>query len=78
MTQDDQIIYEIRFHGTVSPRWAAWFEGYDLIGQENGDMLLRGPVRDQAELRGVLEKIANLNLKLISVNPVDIEAPHNP
>ena len=69
--RNDSTIYEIRFRGTIHPRWTTWFEGYELVGLENGDTLLRGMVRDQSELRGVLEKLANLNLPLISVNPTN-------
>lgn len=62
--------YEIRFHGALSPRLATWFDGYELLPVENGDTLLRAQVHDQSELHGILEKIASLNLELISVNPV--------
>ena len=71
MTEKTWMVYEIRFRGALDPRWAIWFDGYTLTPQENGDTLLLGPIRDQSELRGVLEKIANLNLQLISVNPVE-------
>lgn len=64
-------VYEICFHGALDPRWAGWFDGFTLNRLPNGNTLLRGTVRDQAELRGVLEKIANLNLLLISVNRVE-------
>ena len=71
MTEITWIVYEICFRGTLDPRWAGWFDGFTLSRLENGDTLLRGPIRDQAELRGVLDKIANLNLQLISVNRVE-------
>ena len=71
MCATGSILYEVRFRGMIDPRWADWFDGFSLIPLENGDTLLRGLVRDQSELRGVLEKIADLNLSLISVNPVN-------
>jgi hypothetical protein len=67
---DDCMIYEVRFRGILDPHWAGWFEGFTLTALDNGDSILRGTVRDQSELAGLLEKIRSLNLKLISVNPV--------
>ena len=69
MSQENNSLYEIRFRGGLTPRWVAWFDGFELNVLDNGDTLLRGAIHDQAELLGVLEKIANLNLQLISVNP---------
>jgi len=76
MEQDRYITYEIRFRGTFSRRWAFWFDGLSMIKLDNGVTILRGAMRDQSELHGVLERIANLNLQLISVNPVELDDPH--
>ncbi len=70
MSAKDEVVYEVRFRGVLQPRWADWFEGFQLSKLDSGDSLLVGPVRDQSDLHGVLEKIAGLNLKLISVNVV--------
>lgn len=85
MSAKDEVVYEVRFRGVLEPRWADWFEGFQLSKLDSGDSLLVGPVRDQSDLHGVLEKIAGLNLKLISVNvvsdgvgrPVDIKNATN-
>ncbi|MCE1254768.1 MAG: hypothetical protein LWX83_14625 [Anaerolineae bacterium] len=76
MTEDKPhayTIYEIRFKGELKPRWSVWFEGFELRYLPDGQSLLRGPVRDQAELRGLLEKIGNLNLELISLYPAPLQ-----
>lgn len=52
---------------SLDERWAAWFEGLALSTTADGGTLLRGEVSDQAELHGTLERIRDLNLKLISV-----------
>ena len=63
------IIYEIRVKGQLDARWSGWFDGMTIRHEPNGDTTLYGPVADQAALFGVLMKIHNLNLPLISVNP---------
>ncbi len=60
--------YEIRVEGQLPGGWSNWFEGLDLQCGQNGDTILSGPLPDQAALHGVLAKIRDLNLKLISVN----------
>ncbi len=59
--------YEIRIEGELSLTWADWFGGLALANLENGQSVLSGPVRDQAELHGVLARIRDLNLKLVLV-----------
>ena len=61
--------YEIRIRETLEPEWTEWFEGMDLRREEGGGTLLSGPVADQAALHGLLLRIRNLNLTLLSVNP---------
>lgn len=67
--------YQIRVQGWISERWADWFEGVTVIyeGAEDGSpiTILTGPVVDQAALRGLLTKIWDLNLALISVTRVE-------
>jgi hypothetical protein len=60
--------YEIRVEGHLPSGWTYWFEGLDLQSGPDGDSTLSGPLPDQAALHGVLAKIRDLNLKLISVN----------
>jgi len=60
-------VYQIRIKGHLSPGWTAWFEGLTITQEDNGDSLLTGPVVDQAALFGLLTKVRNLGMPLISV-----------
>jgi hypothetical protein len=62
-----QVVYEIRVRGVLDASWSDWFEGLTICPQENGDTLLTGPVRDQSALHGLLAKIRDLGLPLLSV-----------
>jgi hypothetical protein len=66
--------YEIRIKGHLADRWAYWFEGLTITLQPNGDTLLTGPVIDQAALHGLLRKVRDLGMPLLSVNRVEPEA----
>ena len=70
--------YEIRVAGHLPPQWAGWFDGLTISLEENGDTLLTGPVVDQAALHGLLKKVRDLGLSLVSVSSVEIEAPVTP
>ncbi len=59
--------YEIRVTGHLSSRWAAWFDGLSLIPADDGTTVIRGPIVDQAALHGVLQKLRDLGVPLISV-----------
>jgi hypothetical protein len=61
--------YEIRIQGTLGPDWAEWFEGMEIRQEGDGQTILAGSVVDQAALHGLLVKVRNLNLTLLSVNP---------
>ena len=65
-------LYEIRLKGHLDDRWAKWFEGLAITLEENGDTLLTGPVIDQAALHGLLKKVRDLGLSLVSVSPVEL------
>ena len=59
--------YEIRLKGRLDDRWAGWFDGLVISPADNGDTLLAGSVVDQAALHGLLRKVRDLGLPLISV-----------
>lgn len=62
------VVYEIRVVGHLSPQWMDWFEGLTVSLEEDGNTLLIGPVADQAALYGLLRKIRDLGMTLVSVN----------
>ena len=62
--------YEIRLNGHLDDRWAEWFEGLTITLEDNGDTLLSGPVIDQAALHGLLKKVRDSGMPLVSVNRV--------
>ena len=66
--------YEIRLKGHLEARWVKWFDGMTIMLEEDGDTLLTGPVADQAALHGLLKKVRDLGLPLLSVNPVEPDA----
>ena len=63
--------YEIRVEGQLDTRWAAWFDGLDLTHETDGTTVLHGPVVDQAALHGLLQRVNDLALPLISVTRVE-------
>jgi hypothetical protein len=63
--------YEIRLKGHLDDRWAEWFEGLTITLEDNGDTLLTGSVVDQAALHGLLKKVRDLGMPLISVSPIE-------
>ena len=67
------IIYQIRIKGHLGQKWTEWFEGLVITLEDNGDTLLTGPVVDQAALHGLLKKVRDLGLLLVSVNRVLVD-----
>lgn len=65
------IIYQIRIKEALGAQWSEWFDPLVIQAAPNGDTLLAGPLRDQAELHGLLLKVRNLNLTLLSVTQVE-------
>ena len=64
-------IYQIRLEGHLGSQWTDWFGGLTITLQENGDTLLTGPVVDQAALYGLLRKVRDLGLPLVSLQRVE-------
>jgi hypothetical protein len=63
--------YELRLQGHLDERWADWFEGMTVSAQADGTTVLRGPVADQSALHGLLGRVRDLGMTLISVNSVE-------
>ena len=70
-TSSQTVIFQIRIKGHLSRAWTDWFEGLTITLEENGDTLLTGPVVDQASLHGLLKKVRDLGLPLVSVSPLE-------
>ena len=67
---NETAIYEIRLRGHLSREWTEWFDGLAITLEEDGNTLLTGPVADQAVLHGLLKKIRDLGMILVSINQV--------
>jgi hypothetical protein len=65
------MFYQIRIEGHLNSQWAEWFGGLSITLEDNGDTLLTGPVADQAALYGLLKKVRDLGMPLVSVSPVE-------
>ena len=67
---DKPAIYEIVIKGKLDPRWSRWFVGMQVIPQPDGCSLITGPITDQASLYGVISRLRDLGIVLISVQRV--------
>lgn len=74
--QHEPGLYEIRLKGHLDGKWAVWFEGLTITLEDNGETLLTGPVVDQAALHGLLKKVRDLGMPLVSVNRVQLSSSH--
>jgi hypothetical protein len=63
-------VYQLRLKGHLGRQWTQWFEGLAITLEDNGDTLLTGLVVDQAALHGLLKKVRDLGIPLISVNVI--------
>jgi hypothetical protein len=70
------MIYQIRVKGHLGPQWTDWFEGLTITLEDNGETLLTCPVVDQAALYGLLRKVRDLGLPLISVTRAEPGRAH--
>jgi hypothetical protein len=70
---DTQGVYHIRVKGSLDQKWSDWFEGFAVTPQAKDETLLVGPVADQCALHGLLAKIRDLGLPLLSVERVEVE-----
>jgi hypothetical protein len=68
---DQPAVYQIRVKGHLGHEWTDWFEGLTITLEEDGNTLLTGPVIDQAALHGLLKKVRDLGMPLISVSSVE-------
>ena len=76
--QNDQpSVYQIKMQGRLDESWSGWFNGM-AITFDSGDTTLTGPVADQSALRGILTKLWDLNLALISVHRIYTDSHRNP
>jgi len=66
--RDGSGLYEIRLKGHLDDRRSEWFEGLTITLEDNGDTVLTGPVVDQAALHGLLKRVRDLGMPLLSVN----------
>ena len=70
------VVYQIRIKGQLGRQWTDWFEGLTITLEEDGDTLLTGPVVDQAALHGLLKKVRDLGMPLVSVIEVQFNENH--
>jgi hypothetical protein len=70
---DEPMVYQIRIEGHLGSKWIAWFGDVSITLEDNGETLLTGPVVDQAALHGLLRKIRDLGMPLISA--IRVEPP---
>ncbi len=71
-------VYQIRIEGHLGRAWTGWFEGLSITLQDNGDTLLTGAVIDQAALHGLLKKVRDLGVPLVSINRLQLDPEPQP
>ena len=70
---DQQTVYQFRIKGHLGQQWMNWFEGLTITSEEDGNTLLSGPVIDQSAIHGILKKIRDLGMPLLSVNAISLK-----
>ena len=73
----EEAVYEIRIKGHLGPQWRDWFDGLTITLEQDGNTLLSGPVVDQSALHGILKKIRDTGMPLLSVNSTAAEPGTN-
>ena len=68
-------VYQIRIKGHLGDQWSDWFEGLTITREEDGDTVLTGPVVDESALHGLLKKVRDLGMPLISINRIEPDHP---
>jgi hypothetical protein len=68
----DRSVYEIRISGHLDARWVSWFDGMTLTPEESGTTLVRGVLADQAALHGILQRLRDAGLPIISIIQLDL------
>ena len=74
----EPMIYQIRLKGHLGCEWTDWFEGLTITPEDSGETLLTGPVIDQAALHGLLKKVRDLGMPLLSVTCIEPNQTHAP
>jgi hypothetical protein len=67
--------YEIRVQGHLGPRWSAWFDGLSVTDADDGTTVIRGPIVDQSALHGLLQKLRDVGIPLISLEQLRHGSP---
>jgi hypothetical protein len=75
-TPSQPVVYQIRLKGHLGSQWTDWFGSLTIMLEEDGDTLLTGPVVDQAALHGLLKKVRDLGMSLVSVIQVQFNETH--
>jgi hypothetical protein len=75
---EEAMIYQIRIEGQLGEQWTDWFEGLTITQEAGGTTLLNGPVLDQSALHGLLKKVRDLGMRLVSVNRMETDGSSNP
>jgi len=70
--------YQIKIEGQLGSQWSDWFEGLSISHEQDGTTLLTGPVADQSALHGLLKKVRDLGMPLVSVNRMETDGCSNP
>jgi hypothetical protein len=72
----EPMVYQFRIKGHLGRQWTDWFGGLTITLEDNGETLLTGPVIDQAALHGLLKKVRDLGMPLLSVNRIQFHETH--
>lgn len=77
LNQNTNTVYQIRIKGHLGAQWSEWFNGMTITLENNGDTLLTGIITDQSQLYGLLKKIRDLGMPLISINDINSDEIKN-